>query len=987
MKLIDYQQTIGRIQTILTSENDPSEDVLRDVAEEFAEAISGVNRRLLECDECLHKGLRAEALQLADVEPNLLDAFAVLDCPELSAWVDYIGQFDIDAPPELRLDSAAELNEAYSAAEPLEKLLRKHRKLAIARASLTERTETLRELVLLDGDNNIWVEDLSEYEQHRLSLMQKECDQAIRRKDLGVLGDLERELLETPWIVETPGKLKAKIRKHHDRIRADNAYAEMTDLAHQLSDAFSALDINQGRTLFGRWNALQKIANVEPSDEVFDLAGPALDWLQQEHEREQEEEAYKASLHALETTLDGDCTREELDRQYHQARRHDRELPPVLEHRVVERIKALEAKSTRRNRFIVACTVGVFLIVGALVVFFVRENVHAQEVARHATQFSQLIKAGNLSDARSYHQTLEQSQPDIVLEPEISGLAAQLRDAERAEEGRFQQFEELYTAASDILLRNPRWDDLDKADSQAEQAMQIAAPNERAKVKRLQGEIWQKRQEMQSEVDTQFQVDFDDIQNEIDRIEGLDDTPIESYQALIKRLNELKDRPFVSDRKRGPVPGLIARVEGSLATTRKRIAVMDDLARITQNVGRSTDYVAALRGYTKDHPGTSRSGEFTDVLRDEQELWAAVNDWMTIRSRWKLISLKSMTPSRAEALLAEYDEFKNRKKGYPGETRLDERTRATRAALSWRLDSGKGLLGGLERVFEENRAITDMLLVSSGGKNYYTNEVPEKNGSRFNIKYFTDLNFSQKNSTSLQVSEVEGGEDKNARSAWTAPQTAFAKDAVKLIAAVETRGWEESFASICDRLMSYDDMDPYYRVVILGEVLRVGSQGSVFLNEALKPALDTISQSRLPRNANWIGPGDSGGNNARIQANTLMVQLRSLPSLFEKAVALREDVQKQPLGPAMRWVGWLHRMPPAARSTTETWTCSVRNEIASRYSGDLVVVYLDSQAQSAPRLAQIGTLVNGQPEIDNSIFATNKAVQVEGRPVYVASVD
>src|SRR4051812_40971078 len=85
-----YQYYIDDIQTAVYSPEMADPDFLRDAAAQYAEACAEANQRLRQVGQLLKRGLRSEALQLTEEEPNLLDFVGMLDFPELPAWRDLL---------------------------------------------------------------------------------------------------------------------------------------------------------------------------------------------------------------------------------------------------------------------------------------------------------------------------------------------------------------------------------------------------------------------------------------------------------------------------------------------------------------------------------------------------------------------------------------------------------------------------------------------------------------------------------------------------------------------------------------------------------------------------------------------------------------------------------------------------------------------------------------------------------------------------------
>ena len=158
--MLDYQRIVDDVRSSLYSHNAEGLDFLRAAAADYSVGCDEVNERLRQCGALLRKGLRSEAIQLAEIEPKLLDAVALLDFPERDPWLELANRSGIAPPTSLMLDVAGELNEAYAVEQPLAALLQRHRLLALAHGPLSARIEVLRSLADGDAGNPVWQEDL-----------------------------------------------------------------------------------------------------------------------------------------------------------------------------------------------------------------------------------------------------------------------------------------------------------------------------------------------------------------------------------------------------------------------------------------------------------------------------------------------------------------------------------------------------------------------------------------------------------------------------------------------------------------------------------------------------------------------------------------------------------------------------------------------------------------------------------------------------------
>ena len=182
-------------------------DFLRSAAADYSVACDDVNERLRRCGALLRQGLRSEAIQLADIEPNLLDLVATLDFPERRQWEEVAQFYGIVPSAPLLFDVAADLNEAYAIEQPMADLLRQHRLLALARGPLKQRIGTLRSLIQADENNPVWRDDLQTFETERLKELQHEVADALEAGDLATIATLDDELRADGWSSSPPASL------------------------------------------------------------------------------------------------------------------------------------------------------------------------------------------------------------------------------------------------------------------------------------------------------------------------------------------------------------------------------------------------------------------------------------------------------------------------------------------------------------------------------------------------------------------------------------------------------------------------------------------------------------------------------------------------------------------------------------------------------------------------------------------------------------
>ena len=330
---------------------------LAGLASAYADACAEAAQRLGRCHRLLQQGLRTEAIQLAESEPKLLDSLAVLDFPERPEWDDLVQMRDLTAAPRIPLEPARLLNEAYAEEDPLQELLRRHRRLALQRAPLRLRIAVLRQLAAQDPGIPIWADDLRAFEQVRMLEIQDEATEALRHHD-------------PEWIGAAAGRGRAiRLDRRRRRSRWSSRSARSTRRSRGTAPARRWRTSRPGSTRrstratrsavgwrASEWTAWPRTAALSHDDPIADRARPALDWLDDQDRRDRENREHAEAIAGLVRALDypGTLAPDELERLAHAVQAHGDGFPEGLRQRYITRLRDAEAAQTRRKRRIAA---------------------------------------------------------------------------------------------------------------------------------------------------------------------------------------------------------------------------------------------------------------------------------------------------------------------------------------------------------------------------------------------------------------------------------------------------------------------------------------------------------------------------------------------------------------------------------------------------------------------------------------------------------
>jgi hypothetical protein len=465
--MLDYQRIVDDVRSSMFSNSMEGVDFLRAAAADYAVACDEINERLRRCGALLRQGLRSEAIHLAEIEPNLLDVVATLDFSERGQWEQVVSHYGIVPPVPLLLDVAADLNEAYAIEQPLTELLKHHRLLALAHASLKHRVNTLRSLVQADGHNPVWIEDLQIFETERLKELQHEVADAAEAGDLMTLAALDDELRSDGWSSMPPASLIRWTASAREKLEDRDARASLERIANGLHDAFAALDADWARHWRGHWNDAAKPMVWTDDDPIFQTAARALGWLADEDQQAARQAEHEAAVAKLRSALLAKAPSNELRRHHKSVVAHGFRLTDDLEASYRNRLDEL-ARAARRKK--IAIISGTFLATAAAAVVLsivVVNYLFDQRVQREKDTLATLIGNYDLGGAQKEVVRIKQEDPDVAAAAPIQALIDQLEKSLQAEADRHKSFEGFLQAATAHGLDHPDYEALREANKLA----------------------------------------------------------------------------------------------------------------------------------------------------------------------------------------------------------------------------------------------------------------------------------------------------------------------------------------------------------------------------------------------------------------------------------------------------------------------------------------------------------------------------------------
>ncbi|QGQ25815.1 hypothetical protein F1728_25465 [Gimesia benthica] len=966
----EQQSIIEEIQSILSSDIDAEQEELEALEGRFVSAVEETNTRLRECENLLHQGLRTEALGKCEIAPNLLDIVAILDFPGREVWVDYISQFDLPAPPELQLDIAADLNEAYSEEQPLNGLMRLNRLHALARSPLKTRIGILRRLAEADQSNPIWEDDLHDFERARQNQLKDEANTAVKQLDSKQLAQLEQELLDPNWLERPPKKLISKVSATHSQLRAKEARKEMTAIEEGLTTAFSDFNLQTARSLRQRWNALVPIANLSDDDQLWELAGPALEWLDREDQQEQEERDYQTALSQLEQALDSELPKEELERHYYQAVKNDRALPDVLHRRLSERLEYQELAARRKGRLIISCVAMGVLLIGAGITYLIVRQIHNKELATSVAAATELLESaretGNFKEVSNYFDQLESENQRVAESTDIKKLKAEMKLAIEAESGRQVKFQNILDDARARGVLNASWENMPAALKCLDEAKEVAITDaEYGQILELTRKVNEKQSGMQEEVDSRFRADLDNLKSSM---ADADQENLTQLQNLLKQANELNDRPRVSAEYAVLVPPLINSLNSMVTTTLEKQRENRALSQITDSIGDRNRYKSALEKYSHARQ-TARGKALQQVLEDEFTVWVGVNAWNQFIDRSTRTDFGTLSADESKAWESEARKVQEEYKSFPAAESIQPLLDMLHSVNSRISESGEKLQNQLNNVFN-NETVANLLMIRTiDGKRYYCKEPPRSSGSVLVVNYLEGFDL-------VKIGGVERIEKENIeyppqseKVNYAAPQAVFSSSAQDLMTDLDRKGWETTFIEILVLLFENTEMEPVLKLQLIESILKVASQGSLFIKQEFTSHIDLIANSNLDFTVNWIDPENIHSNLARKKAIRVLDRMEHPKTALKSLEAYKAKWKNPVLANQYEWYGWM-----IEDKAEDKWVCKTKTVPDESENKNLFAIYPKSETV---QIVKVGEVHKGKV----TLSGPSSALQ-EGRPVF-----
>jgi hypothetical protein len=637
----DYQHVVDEIRAYLAAPGHAVTPEIEILAQEFARHCREANERLRECQNYLRKGLRSEAIHLAEKHPMLLDMFSALDFLELPDWRIACATLSLTAPPHLSLEAAQALSDAYAEESPLQTLLTAHRMLNLAQAPLESRVKILRKIAAADAATLFWGDDLEALEQLRLAEIEAQARDAERREELGWLESLVNEVRDSNWSISVPVLFKKKMDESLERLTNKTGEKMLRAMLPRLDSAYSAMNLTESIAVLSQWDHIVKVCKQHLPSELLNHATAIREWVAQEELKAATQKEFEEACIELQAGLDRDLPTIDLEKRFLATTRFSYEIPSDLERRYQQRMSDRNAASRRRHQLTlgaIAAAVVAILVISGIIYYqsTYNSNVKRWVDAAQDAEFA-VSSNGDLQRGISIKESIKKEGNRYLANPDLLGATARLDTAIEAERKRDAAFK------AKLAQLQGGGKIADEATLKVASALALRS-DEKSAIQIIQDDFAQAQEAKRHQADQQFMdaaaalrttmiKQLTPAQSQTDRTEYLRE--LASCDATLK---DLENRSDVTESTRQSITSTLRALLKQAAATLTAAEQDRQMIQAVADSNSSALNQTTIKDYLNSLPLGSKRDSFTAAqLRGQGD--ADVEAWNTLVSTWVVKSV------------------------------------------------------------------------------------------------------------------------------------------------------------------------------------------------------------------------------------------------------------------------------------------------------------------------------------------------------------
>jgi hypothetical protein len=932
----------------------------------YSEVCEEINVRLRRIGQLLQRGLRIEAITIAEEEPKLLPLVELLDFPELPQLETILRERGMVFPPGLLLDIAQQLNSAYADNLGLSGLLREHRLLALSRAPLNKRLVVLRNLVKADPHNLVWQDDQRTWEQERLRQIQGEAAEAVEYDNFNRLTELAREIQNPEWTLKPGGDIQQFVQRAYSRLQQKQAVQTLEQLLPLLQQARQSGDYDYAVQLASQWEQALQPANLSYDHPLSTEYASIQQWIDQQRTLLEAENQFQQEIFNLEQVLETDAPYLDLVNRYERLTRYNKEIPPTLVRRLQLRLDYLQTRTKRKTRLWVAGIATVVLAVLAGIGWFTYQQIEQGKLKKAVATLDQYLKPPvDFARAELYLKDLEQNQPGIYQSDEISKRRADLTQLIQQEQNRVAELNKIWQQFENQVIEQESALDLFAIEVKRAEKLTVTE-DEKVKLAEWEHRFSIKRRELQAKRDDNFRTKLDAIRTQVEEFaKQADDIDPNKFQelatALKTTLQEMATAPRVSkellDQVR-PLQQVVTNRTNEFGVVQQQLA---DALRWSVQLAAPENYSSELKAYAEKYLGTKRAIDAAKVA-NETSFWNGAEEWRSFLVDFGMYS-PTLTPDEAKQYLTKGDALNEQ---YP----LHQyaiyypNLRLRFVTVMARVDENNKPIQEQFGKLLRNQIFNNVYLIISNNQHFYLTR------TEYEKTKDTNLAFTYIKNESLDTEKFTKAAKQELKYLDKALHAQVATKLESQLTELKPETWDAVFEAMlkeCDKLIADlksqgSQTDPIVAAILIRNILDNGSKGSPTFAAKYKNKFAAFDKDDLDLSVNWLDPLDANLENPRNIARSILL------NAYDKAPLASPPAipTKPPTLPQL--LGFIYR---DLHDKWQLQTTQLKPRQANLY------IFHQDNLKSMIKAEKIGVIQ------DNTITIENRSeILLEGRPVY-----
>ncbi|MCL2304317.1 MAG: hypothetical protein FWC43_03135 [Planctomycetaceae bacterium] len=909
------QSIVENIRNLVANYGLTGDEPTEPLAESYMAACKEVNSRLLRCSQLIRGGNLSEAVRLAEIEPPLLETYALLDFPERLQWAELTRLQQLPVPPPLFEELAREVNDAFAAIDPLQPLLKKHRLLALARAPLAQRIALLREMVFMEPENHGWKADLLAYEKLRFRTLEQEITEAITAKNVFRMSELLQELESQNWTLQLPEKLVAALRQTLRTESQRGVLVELRQTAEKLTQAAKDENIELGIKLADRWYAQTKLLGGSiPIDLNVEIQTP-LDWVEEQRRYRDRVQYFEEQLDNFRNHIQAGLGTEQMAERFAaiEAVAEDigRTIPESITHLYHSRMESGRIRGIRQFRVFLVVLVLLGLTLGSGMVLAMLHYRNQNETQKIASTLQGYLDRKDYDTANQYVEELKKKSEKILDSPGVAEVYAELRTAIDGKNER----EILFRTSLDKVRETLKSGEPDMlALSQAE--TRAWTDSEKFELRTTKEEIRNFQAERQRQSDLALQTKLDAIKVAVSRLEpqkGREtDVTLAQLDELLKQALETRKLEGASTAVLNSRDLLIGQLEQWVGEIKQRKESRGDFSDLTQAVSSPDAYARTLKNLVTKYPNLPQSKDFQTLL-EEHTIWGFIAQWNDVvnllpgeRGNQGINEGVVAKSEKIRKFLGEWNQKSSRFTGFPDHAAVEFRIPYYRA-MEERNNRGESILFGLEKQMLQHKALPLWLYYDKKEDiRYYLPQEPQ--GER--IWYLADR---QGEKRTFRISDAA-----LLATITEAPHVRFAKLAAERMEKIDQsdgKSWAETACILLQNLQDDPKFDPFLKYVLMKDLIEKFGAGDLSVRKGYAKHLAILNEAEPDETVDWVNP-KSG--EAEYQRKITKAVLDRLPSSASAVAVVRAEVRAY----RAHTIGTFERIGWAEKTDNGSWICN-----------------------------------------------------------------